>query len=41
LQLHPTANPIAVVLGAKAERIKPEISQLPIQIVENKQWERE
>jgi molybdenum cofactor cytidylyltransferase len=32
-------QPIAVVLGAKAERIKPEISQLPIQIVENQQWE--
>lgn len=32
-------QPIAVVLGADAERIKPEISQLPIQIVENQQWE--
>jgi molybdenum cofactor cytidylyltransferase len=32
-------QPIAVVLGANAERIKPEISQLPIQIVENQQWE--
>ncbi len=31
-------QPIAVVLGAHAERIKPEISQLPIQIVENQQW---
>jgi molybdenum cofactor cytidylyltransferase len=31
-------QPIAVVLGANAERIKPEISQLPIQIVENQQW---
>lgn len=33
-----SCQPIAVVLGAKAERIKPEISQLPIQIVENQQW---
>lgn len=32
-------QPIAIVLGANAERIKPEISQLPIQIVENQQWE--
>ena len=31
-------QPIAVVLGAHAERIKPEISQFPIQIVENQQW---
>jgi molybdenum cofactor cytidylyltransferase len=31
-------QPIAVVLGAHAERIKPEISQLPVQIVENQQW---
>ena len=31
-------QPIAVVLGAHAERIKPEISHLPIQIVENQQW---
>ncbi len=31
-------QPIAVVLGANVERIKPEISQLPIQIVENQQW---
>lgn len=32
-------QPIAVVLGANAEQIKPEISQLPVQIVENQQWE--
>ena len=32
-------QPIAVVLGANAERIKPEISQLPVQIVENQQWD--
>lgn len=32
-------QPIAVVLGANAERIKPEVSQLPIQIVENPLWE--
>jgi molybdenum cofactor cytidylyltransferase len=31
-------QPIAIVLGANGERIKPEISQLPIQIVENKEW---
>ncbi|HEY9651446.1 MAG TPA: nucleotidyltransferase family protein, partial [Coleofasciculaceae cyanobacterium] len=31
-------QPIAVVLGANAERIKPEVSQLPVQIVENQQW---
>jgi len=32
-------QPIAVVLGANAEQIKPEISQLPVQIVENQQWD--
>jgi molybdenum cofactor cytidylyltransferase len=32
-------QPIAIVLGANAERIKPEISQLPLQIVENQEWE--
>jgi molybdenum cofactor cytidylyltransferase len=31
-------QPIAVVLGAHAEQIKPEISQLPVHIVENQQW---
>jgi molybdenum cofactor cytidylyltransferase len=31
-------QPIVVVLGANAEQIKPEISQLPVQIVENQQW---
>lgn len=31
-------HPIVVVLGANAERIKPEINQFPIQIIENKQW---
>ena len=31
-------QPIAIVLGANVERIKPEISQLPVQIVENQQW---
>jgi molybdenum cofactor cytidylyltransferase len=31
-------QPITVVLGANAEQIKPEISQLPVQIVENQQW---
>ena len=32
-------QPIAVVLGANAERIKPEVSQFPVQIVENQLWE--
>ncbi|AFZ16315.1 nucleotidyltransferase family protein [Allocoleopsis franciscana] len=32
-------QPIAVVLGANVERIKPEISQFPVQIVENQDWE--
>ncbi|MBD2743906.1 nucleotidyltransferase family protein [Coleofasciculus sp. FACHB-1120] len=31
-------QPIVVVLGANAEQIKPEVSELPIQIVENPQW---
>ncbi len=31
-------QPVAVVLGAYAERITPEVSQLPVQIVENQQW---
>ena len=31
-------QPIIVVLGANAEIIKPEICQLPVQIVENLQW---
>jgi molybdenum cofactor cytidylyltransferase len=32
-------QPIAIVLGANGERIKPEISQFPLQIVENQQWQ--
>lgn len=32
-------EPIIVVLGANAKRIKPEISQLPVEIVENQHWE--
>jgi molybdenum cofactor cytidylyltransferase len=32
-------QPIAVVLGANANRIKPEVSSLPVQIVENQQWQ--
>ncbi len=32
-------QPVAVVLGANAERIKPEINKLPVQIVENQQWQ--
>ncbi len=31
-------RPIVVVLGAYAQLIQPEISQLPVQIVENLQW---
>jgi molybdenum cofactor cytidylyltransferase len=31
-------QPIVVVLGANAQRIKLEINHLPIQIVENQQW---
>lgn len=31
-------RPIVVVLGAYAQLIRPEISQLPVQIVENLQW---
>lgn len=31
-------QPIAVVLGAHMERIKPEINHLPVQLVENQQW---
>jgi molybdenum cofactor cytidylyltransferase len=32
-------QPIAIVLGANAEQIKPEISQFPLQIVENQEWQ--
>lgn len=31
-------RPIVVVLGAYVERIKPEVSQFPVQVVENFQW---
>ncbi|MCL1470797.1 nucleotidyltransferase family protein [Argonema antarcticum] len=31
-------HPIIVVLGAYAEQIRPEISQYPIQIIENTRW---
>lgn len=33
-------TPIVVVLGAYAQLIKPDISQLPVQIVENLQWNK-
>ncbi len=33
-------SPIIVVLGAYAEQIRPEISQLPLQIVENHDWQQ-
>lgn len=33
-------QPIVVVLGAYAQLIQPEISQLPVQIVENLQWNK-
>lgn len=32
------AHPVVVVLGAYAERLKPEISDLPVQVVENQRW---
>ena len=31
-------HPITIVLGAHAQQIKPEVSQLPVQVVENQQW---
>lgn len=31
-------QPIVVVLGAYVEQIKPEINQLPVQIIENQHW---
>lgn len=31
-------QPITIVLGAYGERIKPELNHLPLQIVENPQW---
>jgi molybdenum cofactor cytidylyltransferase len=31
-------RPIVVVLGACAQQIQPEVSQLPVQVVENGQW---
>ncbi|HBB35242.1 MAG TPA: 4-diphosphocytidyl-2C-methyl-D-erythritol synthase [Cyanobacteria bacterium UBA8803] len=31
-------QPIVIVLGANSEQIKPEISQLALQIVDNQQW---
>jgi molybdenum cofactor cytidylyltransferase len=31
-------QPIIIVLGANAQRIKPEVSHFPVQIVENQQW---
>ncbi|MEQ8755069.1 MAG: nucleotidyltransferase family protein [Coleofasciculus sp. G1-WW12-02] len=31
-------QPIIVVLGAYAERIQPELSDLPVQVVKNQQW---
>lgn len=38
IALSSVCQPIVVVLGAYAERIKPEISNLPVQIVENQHW---
>lgn len=32
-------HPIVVVLGAYIEQIKPEVSDLPVQVVENRQWQ--
>jgi molybdenum cofactor cytidylyltransferase len=31
-------QPIVVVLGAYAEKMRPEVSQLPVQVLENPQW---
>lgn len=31
-------RPVVVVLGAYAEQMRPEINQLPVQVVENPQW---
>lgn len=33
-----SCQPIIVVLGAQAERIKPQVDSLPVQIVENPRW---
>ena len=33
-----TCSPIIVVLGADAQQLRPEISQFPVQVVENRQW---
>lgn len=38
IALSSVCQPIVVVLGAYAAQIKPEIKQLPLQIVENPQW---
>jgi molybdenum cofactor cytidylyltransferase len=38
IALSSVCQTIVVVLGAYAERIQPEISNLPVQIVENQQW---
>jgi molybdenum cofactor cytidylyltransferase len=32
-------DPIAVVLGANAQQVRPEIEDLPLQIVDNPQWQ--
>jgi molybdenum cofactor cytidylyltransferase len=32
-------DPIVVVLGANAQQIRPEIADLPLQIIENQQWQ--
>ena len=37
--LNSICKSVVVVLGAYAEQIKPEINKLPIQVVENPQWE--
>jgi len=31
-------HPVVVVLGANTEQLKPEVSQLPVQVVENQHW---
>jgi molybdenum cofactor cytidylyltransferase len=38
--LHSVCQPVVVVLGANEELIRPEIADLPIQIIENPNWEQ-
>lgn len=38
--LHSVCQPVVIVLGANEAFIRPEIADLPVQIVENPDWER-